>query len=479
VEFPAIADVACTARFANDIERLTVQIARDLPGTVGRVYTTGTATPRALDCTSSCERPFTRNTIVELRPDTSVGEIASWVGCDSTYVDTNAVRNPVICRVFMDRPRHVAAFFVPFNLFGDTINHVAASFLPGSNGGEVRIRPRLGLRTALPCTPDGGSCEVPFAPQDTAVIDVLQYPGRPLTYHEGCDTLTPPTSTDYAQCRVSMSRNRVVRFSFGGANVAPTARITRTPAGDVAVNESVLFSAADSTDDQDVAQLSYSWDFDADGIFEATGVTTTYAFSSAGVYDVTLRVTDAARASSTAVATVAVNAGANAPPVASFVYAPTTPQVGTTVSFDASGSSDDGRITRYEWDLNGDGTYEVSGTPNDARTVSFIYAAAGTYTVRLRVTDDLNATAETTRSLTITSAANNSDLTLTIVGGGAGVVTYTPGAVACSNETGANQIVCVRQFPTGTQVVLRAFAYSGSRIGEWSGCTSVNSTGEE
>lgn len=479
VHFTAVSDVPCTARFADNIERLSVQIARDDVITVGRVYTAGAAAPRSLDCTSSCDRPFTRNTIVELRPDTTSSESASWIGCDSTYIDTNAFRNPVVCRVLMDRPRHVAAFFVRPNLAGNSINHVAASFLPDSNGGEVRIRPRLPDRTAQSCTPAGGACEVVFFPTDIAIIDIIQSPGRPLTYHEGCDTLTLPTTTDYAQCRVSMARNRVVRFSFGGANVAPTARITRAPPGDVAVNEVVSFSGAGSTDDQDVAQLSYGWDFDADGVIDATGVNASYAFTSAGVYDVALRVTDAARASGTAIATVTVNAGINRPPVASFVFAPTSPQVGTTVSFDASASSDDGRVVRYEWDFNGDGTFDVTGTPNDARMVSFNYSAAGTYTVRLRVTDDLNASAETTRTVTVSSAANNSDLTLTISGGGAGVVTYTPGATACSNETGASQIVCVRQFPKGTQVVLRGFAYTGSRLGEWNGCDSVNAAGNE
>jgi PKD repeat protein len=310
-------------------------------------------------------------------------------------------------------------------------------------------------------------------------VDIIQAPGRALTYQEGCDSLTPPTTTEYAQCRVSMSRNRVVRFSFGGANVAPTARITRTPTGEVAVNEVISFSAAGSTDDQDVAQLEYSWDFDADGVTDATGSSASHAFASAGVYDVRLRAVDAERASGTAVVTIIVNAGANTPPEASFVFAPTTPQVGTTVTFDASASRDDGGVTRYEWDFNGDGTFDLTGTPNDARIVTFNYPAAGTYTVRLRVTDDRNASSETTRPITVASAAANSDLTLTISGGGAGVVTYTPAATGCSNETGASQIVCVRQFPTGSQVVLRAFAYSGSRIGEWSGCASVNAGGNE
>ena len=50
------------------------------------------------------------------------------------------------------------------------------------------------------------------------------------------------------------------------------------------------------------------------------------------------------------------------------------------------GSSDpDGTIASYAWDLDGDGAYDDS----TAAEPSFQYTAAGTYTVRLRVTDNL------------------------------------------------------------------------------------------
>ncbi len=64
-----------------------------------------------------------------------------------------------------------------------------------------------------------------------------------------------------------------------------------------------------------------------------------------------------------------------------------TPTSGATplhVSFSASTSSDpDGDTLTYAWDLDGDGAYD------DSTRVSptFTYTQAGTYTVRLRVTD--------------------------------------------------------------------------------------------
>ena len=69
---------------------------------------------------------------------------------------------------------------------------------------------------------------------------------------------------------------------------------------------------------------------------------------------------------------------------------------GQPVTFDASGSSDpDGTIAKYEWDLDGDGSYETDtgSTPTATKT----YADRGRpSTVKLRVTDDQSAPTRTT-----------------------------------------------------------------------------------
>ena len=54
-------------------------------------------------------------------------------------------------------------------------------------------------------------------------------------------------------------------------------------------------------------------------------------------------------------------AGSNKPPVGSFTLTPETAHLNQTVTFDASSSADpDGTITKYEWDLDGDGTFETN-----------------------------------------------------------------------------------------------------------------------
>ena len=95
-----------------------------------------------------------------------------------------------------------------------------------------------------------------------------------------------------------------------------------------------------------------------------------------------------------------VSLDGNDAPVASFTLAPNPAQTGQTVNFNGSGSSDtEGPITRYQWDLDGNGSFETdTGT---TPTASRSYATEGTVAVRLRVTDAGGLTGETTRTLTV------------------------------------------------------------------------------
>jgi trimeric autotransporter adhesin len=84
-------------------------------------------------------------------------------------------------------------------------------------------------------------------------------------------------------------------------------------------------------------------------------------------------------------------------PTASINASPSSGQAPLTVSFDGSASSDpDGSITAYTWAFGDGGT--ATG-----KTTSHQYAAAGTFTAKLTVTDDSGASASTTRTITVTA----------------------------------------------------------------------------
>ncbi len=87
----------------------------------------------------------------------------------------------------------------------------------------------------------------------------------------------------------------------------------------------------------------------------------------------------------------------NQPPQARFSYSPTNPQTNERIKFDASGSYDpDGRIRRMEWDLDGDGNIEATGT-----TVYTRYTSSGRARVTLTVTDNDGASSSTTQYVQI------------------------------------------------------------------------------
>ncbi|GAA1627016.1 PKD domain-containing protein [Georgenia ruanii] len=177
-------------------------------------------------------------------------------------------------------------------------------------------------------------------------------------------------------------------------NVAPTAAFTST-----AANLAASFDAAGSSD-PDGTIASYAWDF-GDGA-TGTGVKPSHTYAAAGTYTVRLTVTDNVGATGTVTHAVTVTAPqpGNVAPTAAF----TSTAADLAASFDAAGSSDpDGTIASYAWDF-GDG---ATGT---GVTASHTYAAAGTYTVRLTVTDNVGATGTVSHAVTVTAPPGEAPL---------------------------------------------------------------------
>jgi PKD repeat protein len=142
---------------------------------------------------------------------------------------------------------------------------------------------------------------------------------------------------------------------------------------------------------------SWAWDF-GDGLGTAGVQHPGYEFEGAGRYRVSLTVADAKGIFNTTSRDVIVTADdggdpppLNQPPVASFTYS----CADLTCSFTDTSADNDGQVVAWSWDF-GDETASTAQHPS--RT----YAAAGTYTVALTVTDDDGATDTTSQNVTVT-----------------------------------------------------------------------------
>ncbi len=112
-----------------------------------------------------------------------------------------------------------------------------------------------------------------------------------------------------------------------------------------------------------------------------------------GTYTVSVVSTDLlGNTGAAAITTFVVSSvGVDNPPAAN-AGGPYSGRVGFAITLDGSASTDDNAIVLYEWDVDNDGTFDIS-TPNP--TVSHTYTAAHTSLVALRVTDNATPTAQT------------------------------------------------------------------------------------
>lgn len=143
--------------------------------------------------------------------------------------------------------------------------------------------------------------------------------------------------------------------------------------------------------DPDGSIVNYEWDWTNDGSYDATGSEPTHQYPDYGSYSVKLRVTDNEGGTDTCTGWVIFT---NTPPTAVI----TTPIYydNLTVTVYADESSDpDGSIVEYAWDWTNDGVYDSYGI-----TKVHTYSSNGTYSIKLRVTDDEGA--EDTDIVTIT-----------------------------------------------------------------------------
>jgi hypothetical protein len=167
----------------------------------------------------------------------------------------------------------------------------------------------------------------------------------------------------------------------GGGNDAPVAQAGGPYTG--YVNQAITVSGSGSTD-SDGTIAGYRWDWTNDGTYDTgwlTTSTTTYTYTSIGSYTIKLQVKDDDGAYDTDTTTVTITASVGQHPPVADANGPYTGLTFQNITFDGTGSTDDGSITNYTWDFGDNSTsYGISPI--------HIYHISGVFNVTLMVLDN-------------------------------------------------------------------------------------------
>ena len=181
--------------------------------------------------------------------------------------------------------------------------------------------------------------------------------------------------------------------------VSPPAAANQAPVAIAVVNVAGSLAAdfdGGASSDPDGGIVSYLWEFgDGDS---AVGVQVGHVFPAAGTYTGSLTVTDTSGATARIEFNVTVeSAGGSAPnsePIPVIIASAKAGEAPLAVTFDGTGSRDDGAIVAYSWAFgDGDSATWAQG--------DHIFVAPGVYTVSLSVVDDAGLTAQTTVSINV------------------------------------------------------------------------------
>ena len=160
-------------------------------------------------------------------------------------------------------------------------------------------------------------------------------------------------------------------------------------------------------------------------------------------------------------------AASNQAPVASFTRTCTN----LACTFTDTSTDADGSIASRSWNF-GDGATSTAANP------SHTYAAAGTYTVSLTVTDNGGATGSTSQSVTVTAATGGgpcSDCTKVSGTLASGATAYSPSSSGFTSNGGAFKGY-LRGPASGADFDLYLEKYSSGVLGGWSSVASGTTT---
>jgi PKD repeat protein len=268
-------------------------------------------------------------------------------------------------------------------------SEIASHFSLGSGAGTPNVKPVAAFQAET----DGLAVSVDGSGSTDSDGTVVSYSWN---FGDGTPAGSGATATHTYAAGGNYTITLTVTDDDGATSVAATKQVAVTTPPTAAFTEtvtgsSVSFDGSTSTDAEGPI-ASYAWNF-GDGT-TGTGATPTHVYAAGGSYDVVLTVTDGSGATDSVTREVTIEVP-NEAPDAQF----TTSTNGLTLSANGSSSTDsDGTITSYAWDFG-------DSTTGSGVNASHVYAAGGTYDVKLTVTDNNGATDTLTKSVTVSAAA--------------------------------------------------------------------------
>ena len=247
------------------------------------------------------------------------------------------------------------------------------------------------------------------------------------------------------------------QFQVSAFNALPTATPTSGPTP-------LTVSFTTKAEYTDGAIIRYRWDFQGDGIYDTNDPGArnyTFTYTQKGAFKATLEVLNDKGQTVTAVIPISVT---GRPPVASASVNPSNGAVPLLVNFFGTATDPDGTIARYEWDFEGDGTFDYTSTTTGNTTHT--YADAGTFGALFRVTDNEGLTATAVATATAVRIGPPGSPTATITVPNAPRTVTAPTTVSF-NGTGSDP---------GGSIARYEWDFNGDGVYEFSSATSASTS---
>lgn len=239
---------------------------------------------------------------------------------------------------------------------------------------------------ALDVTDEGATCNTctyswDFGNDGKATGQVVSH-----VFSAGGNYLIVLTVTD--QAGSSSTAQRVL--TVGAVTIPTGISLTSSPNPPVAKQATTFTATATPATNHRIVTYDISWG-DGQSNQTSTGVVQ-HTYNQSGAYAVNVTVRDDLGQTATRDVVVTVSSGLTS----TFTMSPGSPTAGATVTFDGSASSSSvaSTISSWTWDFGDGGTGSGSSATHS-------YSTAGTYTVKLTITDSRGVTQSSTQTITV------------------------------------------------------------------------------